>query len=86
MKSQVHAALEEGRKLVFVDEAMFTTAGRTTLAYASKNKNVSLDEAKSNVKSIAVVAGVSVDNGFDFFMICPKSINSQLFIRFLDRL
>jgi hypothetical protein len=44
MKSEVRAALAEGRKLVFVDEAMFTTAARITHSYAQKNANVIVDE------------------------------------------
>jgi hypothetical protein len=76
MKSQVQCAVAEGRKLIFVDEAMFTTASRVTLAYAPKNMNVFVDEMSTSVKALAVVAGVSTEKGLETFLMCPKSINS----------
>ncbi len=69
MRSEICAALEEGRKLVFADEAMFTTAGRLTHAYSVKNQNIMLDEKSCNVESMAVVAGISREDGLEsFFM------------------
>ncbi len=38
MKSEIKAAMEEGRKLIFVDEAMFTSASRLTHAYSMKKQ------------------------------------------------
>jgi hypothetical protein len=43
MKSELKKALEDGRKLIFVDEAMFTTASRMTHAYSNKRSNVIVD-------------------------------------------
>ncbi len=48
---------------------MFTTAGRVTHAYASKNKNILLDERPCNVESLAVVAGISSDDGLESFIV-----------------
>ncbi len=72
----MQSALMEGRKLIFVDEAMFTSASRATVAYAPKNINVFVDEMSTSVKALAVVAGVSSEKGLETFLICPKSINS----------
>ena len=86
MKTEVKEALLEGRSLVFVDEAIFITPSRITHAYAQKNTNCFIDELKTNVKSLAVVAGVSRDLGVDGFLIHQRSINSQNFIQFLEQL
>ena len=59
MQSEVKEALGQGRKLIYVDEAMFTTAQRLTMAYASKYNNIVADEFVRNTKAVAVVAGIS---------------------------
>jgi hypothetical protein len=76
MRSEVKAALADGRKLVFIDEAMFTTAGRITHAYSAKKTNITIDERINNVESLAVVGAVSREAGLDCYLIKPKSINS----------
>ena len=40
MKTETLLALKEGKKLIYVDEAMFTTASRLTHAYSSRGVNV----------------------------------------------
>jgi hypothetical protein len=86
MKSEVRAALAEGWKLVFVDEAMFTTAAKITHSYALKNTNVTVDERATTIEALAVVVGVSRESGIESYLIQKKSINSQAFIRFLEML
>ncbi len=64
------------KKLIYVDEAMFTTASRLTHAYSSRGSNISVSESISNMKALAVLAGVSADTGLETYIIKPKSINS----------
>ncbi len=56
MTSQLRQALNEGRRIICADEAMFTTATLPTKAYAPKGLNVTLDESLVSSPSIAVVA------------------------------
>ncbi len=84
MRSEVRDAIKQGRKVIFIDEAMFTSAGRITHAYSSKHNNIKFDEKKLNVESLAVVAGVSVEEGLESYLIKPKSIKSDAYIRFLE--
>ncbi len=69
LKSQIQSALESGRRIIFIDESMFTTATRLTHAYSSKNTNVVLDESLMSNKALAVVAGVSVDGGLEGYLV-----------------
>ncbi len=86
MKSQMMEATGQGRKIIYVDEAMFTTASRVTHAYSAKGTNICVAEVASSVQALAVVAGISVDKGLETFHIQPRSINSQSFISFLQSL
>ena len=86
MRSEVRLALELGCRLVFVDECMFTTATRVGLAFAARGRNIQLQEAAMNNEALAVVGGVSAEGGLESYLIQPRSINSQAFIKFLDNL
>jgi hypothetical protein len=84
MISEVREVLEQGRRLIFVDEAMFTTASRLTHAYSANKTNITVSEVAVNSVALAVVAGVSAESGLETFLVRPKSINSQSFIAFLE--
>ena len=84
IKFEVKEALRQGRKLINLHEAMFTIAKRLTMAYASKYKNIVVDEFLRNTKGVAVVAAISSLGGLESFLLQPKSINSQSFIRFVE--
>jgi len=44
MKSQLRKALNQGRRIIYVDEAVFTTATLPSKAFALKGQNIELDE------------------------------------------
>ncbi len=75
-----------GRKIIYVDEAIFTTASWLSHAYSAQGTNICVTEVASSVQALAVVAGISVDRGLETFQIQPRSINSQSFISFLHTL
>lgn len=83
MQQQLRKALQEGRRIICVDEAMFTTATLPTKAYATKAMNVVLDESLVSSPAIAVVAGVSAEGGMEGFYMHKRSIDSDGFIQFL---
>ena len=55
---------------------MFTTATTLKLAYSGFRTNVSIDERLRNSETIAMLGGVSAENGLEAFIMKPKSINS----------
>jgi DDE superfamily endonuclease len=83
MVIQLQHALREGRRIIFTDKAMFTTATLPTKAYAPKSINITLDESLVSSPSLAVVAGVSSLDGMEAFYMHKRSIDSEGFIQFL---
>ena len=84
MQSEVREALNEGRRIFFVDETMFTTATVLTHAYSSRKKNIEIDQSLMNNKALAVVGGISVEGGMEAYLIQKGAINSASFIDFLN--
>ena len=65
MRSEVMEALQSNKKIIFVDEAMFTYSTNAMLAYAPLRQNICIDEKLSSAPAIAMVAGVSVEAGLE---------------------
>jgi len=63
MRSEVMEALASKKKIIFIDEAMFTYSTNAMLAYAPNRQNICVDEKLSSAPAIAMVAGVSVESG-----------------------
>ena len=55
---------------------MFTTTTMLKLAYSGLRTNISIDERLRNSETIAMLGGVSAENGIEAFIMNPKSINS----------
>ena len=72
--------------VIYLDEAVFTFNTFLTKAWSSSYKNISVREAKINVRAHALVAGVSEENGMEGYHIVPKAINSESYIFFLRKL
>jgi hypothetical protein len=43
MKSNLKNALDNGKKILFIDESMFTSAQRLTHAYSHKRNNIRVE-------------------------------------------
>ena len=83
MQSEVKQALDLGKKIIFADETMFTTATVLSHAYSHKKSNIEIDQALMNNEALAVVAGVSAEAGLESYMIRKGAIDSESFIDFL---
>jgi hypothetical protein len=86
MRSEVMEALASKKKIVFIDEAMFTYSTNAMLAYAPNRQNICVDEKLSSAPAIAMVAGVSVERGLETWLTKPRSIDSDAFIAFIEQL
>ena len=84
MQSEVREALNESRRIFFVDETMSTTATVLTHAYSSRKKNIEIDQSLMNNEALAVVGGISVEGGMEANLIQKGAINSASFIDFLN--
>ncbi len=65
---------------------MFTTASRMTVSYSAKRSNIVVKEELIKNNALAVIGGVSAENGMEGYLIKPKSIKSDSFITFLENL
>jgi transposase len=86
MRSEVMEALASKKKIIFIDEAMFTYSTNAMLAYAPNRQNICVDEKLSSAPAIAMVAGVSVERGLETWLTKPRSIDSDAFISFIEGL
>ena len=72
--------------MIYIDEAVFTFNTFLTKAWACSYQNISIPEAKINVRAHALVAGISEENGLESYHIVLKSINTESYIDFLRKL
>ena len=83
MIDQVRQAVSSGKRIIFSDEAVFTTATLPNRAYSAKKHNVHIEEKLTSSPAVAVVAGVSVEGGLEGYHIQARSIDSDAFIQFV---
>ena len=83
MIDSVKQATRQGKRIIFSDEAVFTTATLLDRAYAPKKHNVNIEEKLASSPAVAVVAGVSAEIGLEGYFIQARSIDSDAFIQFV---
>jgi transposase len=83
MIDSVKQATSQGKRIIFSDEAVFTTATLLDKAYAPKKHNVNIEEKLASSPAVAVVAGVSAEIGLEGYFIQARSIDSDAFIQFV---
>jgi hypothetical protein len=83
MKEKVLLSKSQARKIIFVDEAVFTTSTFPDRGYAHRGENVVIEEKFISTPALAVVAGVSAEGGLEGFYMQERSIDSDAFIQYL---
>ena len=79
MKRQLTMAKNDGFRIVYLDETMFT---RKTVAEAEltlPKQNVMIHEAKLNEPTLALLSAISKEKGQEHFRIFEKSVNIPKF-------
>jgi hypothetical protein len=59
MKQEVRDAIAHGKRIIYTDEAMFTTATMLDRSYAGRHQNVTIEDKLASSPALAVLAGVS---------------------------
>lgn len=72
-----------GRKLIFLDEVVFSKLSMQKLEWSGKNKNITVDEAKVRAGYIAVCATISEGVGIESLAFQGKAFNQFAYIQFL---
>ena len=86
MRGEILDALEQDFRILFVDECLFSAKVAQRLAYSSSKNNIVISEKMMTATPLALLAAVSVEGGLETSMIFEKSVNSQRFIEFLDKI
>ena len=63
MKRQLEKAKKDGYRIIYIDETMFTRASVPNKEYSLRNKNVKVDKATINEPTLALLSGISKENG-----------------------
>jgi hypothetical protein len=76
MKQRVKDIDESERRVVFVDECLFSSKALNKNAYSNKKENIMLSQKLIASKPIALVAAVSREIGVEAYMTYDNSLNS----------
>ena len=82
----VKSARQVDKKLVWVDEAIFTFNTLGTKAWSSKYSSIQVNEKDARIKTMSLIAAISEDRGLEAFLVHPKSISTPEFVAFVKLL
>ena len=83
LRQELTALRDQGYKIVYIDETMFTRKAMAKLEWAAKHQNAEIDEAQLNEPTKALLTGIS-ESGVEQWKIFPKSVNIKKFQQYLQ--
>ena len=87
MHKAVNRARHRDKKLVWVDEAVFTFNTFSTRAWSSKYSSIKVKDAEARIKTMALIAAISEEHrGLEAYLIYPKAISTEQFVSFVSLL
>ena len=86
MKRQLTMARNQGYRVVYIDETMFTRSTVPSSEYCLPKQNVTVDQDQLNEPTLALLSGVSKEKGQELFMVFPDSVNIPKFQEYLAKL
>ena len=85
-REMVKEALENGEKIIFADETVFTKNTLPRKTFATKGKNITIDQKDLGNTYRSALAAISTDGKVEHLMVVVKAINQKRFISFLKKL
>jgi hypothetical protein len=86
IQSEMRWAHHKGVKFISADEAVFTFHTFTKKSWSGSYNNITVLDRKITVKTHAILAGISEDKGLEHYLVCLKSIKTEEYIQFLERI
>jgi transposase len=86
ISTQLRDLTSKGYKILFVDETMFTYQTNYRSDYMVKGANMRLPQSSYRGDTIAMVAAVSADFGFEYYQLFYKAVDRDLFMEFIENL
>jgi len=73
-------------KLIQADEAVFTFSTFSNKTWSGSYDNIRVFDRKITIKTHAIVAGISEDKGLEEYLVWPKSIKTEQYVNFLEKI
>ena len=86
MKRQLTMARNDGYRIVYLDETMFTRKTVADLEWALPGENIQIDEAKLKEPTLALLSAISKERGQEHFQNFAKSVKIPGFKDWLRKL
>ena len=86
MKRALTRARRDGYRNIYIDETMFTRATVPKAEYCLPKQNMTVDTKALEEPTLALLAGVSKENGIEHFMTFHRSVNIPKFKDYLQAL
>ena len=83
MKEQYESAVSSGAKVIFMDEAVFSPNTMLLRSWAPRNRSIEVEDLRHRLTTQAVIAGISVEQGLESYMIKERSFNQESYMEFL---
>ena len=83
MRSQLKSAIDQKRKIIWLDETMFTKTTNLTHEWSKRTKNVHIPFEAMGTRYTAVIAAISEGCGFEYLELHDGAINQDKFAIFL---
>ena len=86
MRERLRAAIKQKRKIIWLDETMFTKTTNLEQEWSKRNKNIWLPVERINTRYTAVIAAISEGYGFEYFELHDCAVDSEIFCGFIRQL
>ena len=83
MKRQLTMASNDGYRIVYLDETMFTRRTLVDVEWARPKQNVTVDEARLYEPTLALLSAISKEKGQEHFQVFHNSVNIPKFKEWL---
>lgn len=77
MKHQYLHELQQGSKIIFLDEAIFSASTMLTKSWCNAKNNIMLPDRRARLKPYALIAGISADAGLECSYLHLNSIKQE---------
>jgi transposase len=86
MFQSVKSARLTDKKLVWVDEAVFTFNTFSTRAWSARHDTIRVQDTDARVQTMAFIAAISEDCGLEAWAMHPNAISTPEFVLFVEQL
>nr|AAB42034.1 42 kDa 'D,D35E' transposase [Oxytricha trifallax] len=84
--NQMQRAITNDIKFIHADEAVFTFNTFIQKSWYKRHSNIEVYDQKVKVQTMAILGGISEDAGLETYVIHPRSIKTEQYIKFLEQL